>query len=91
MVGNSSCQIAYKWFSCWDIYIFIYICICVCADTHTNTHFFPIHVENSLFSIKRERDYGAPGWLAQLSIRLLIWGQVMILGSCDPDLCWAPH
>ena len=38
MVGNSSCQIAYKWFSCWDIYIFIYICICVCVQTHTQTH-----------------------------------------------------
>ena len=65
--------------------------MCVCAYTHTNTYFFPIHVENSMFSITRGRDYEAPEWFSQLSVRLLISGQVMIPGSWDLALCWAPH
>ena len=64
-------------------FLVVYVCMYACLS--------PIHVENLLFSIQRERDYWAPGWLSQLSIRFLILCQVMIVGSCDPDLCWAPH
>ena len=32
---------------------------------------------------------GVPGWLSQLSIRLLISAQVMIPGLWDQSLCWA--
>ena len=34
--------------------------------------------------------WGAPAWLSQLNVQLLISGQVMIPGSWDRAPCWAP-
>ena len=34
--------------------------------------------------------HGAPGWLSLLGVWLLILAQVMISGSWDWALCWAP-
>ena len=44
----------------------------------------PVYIVN----LKRKR-LGAPGYLSQLSIRLLILAQVMISGSWDWAPCWA--
>ena len=39
---------------------------------------------------KKEEELGAPGWLSQVSIQLLILAQVMIPGSWDQVPCQAP-
>lgn len=46
--------------------------------------------QTGLRETQKWTEFGAPGWLSQLNVRLLISNQVLISGS-EFKLCWAPR
>ena len=48
-------------------------------------------IKEELIELIHVMSWGVPGWFICLTIRFLIWAQIMILGLWDWAPCWAPH